>query len=259
MLSNLRELYKYRALIWALTARHLSMRYRGSVLGFLWSFLNPLCLMLVYMLVFRYYIRFDQVNNYTIFLFSGLLPWLWFTSGVQEGVSAITSGGHLITRSMFPAQVLPTVAVITSMIHFVLTLPLLFIFMYGMGIEFRATLFFLPLLVALQFVFVHGLALALGAMNVHFRDTQHVVANLLSFLFFLCPIIYPASAVPAKLKFTLDLNPLALLTQFYHALILDGSLPPLLPFVYFLAWALIAVLVGNIIYGYYRESFAELL
>jgi len=259
MFENFKELYKYRTLIWALTLRHLAMRYRGSVLGFLWSFLNPLCLMLVYMLVFKYYIRFNQVDNYTIFLFCGLLPWIWFSSGLSEGVSSIVSSGHLITKSMFPAHVLPTVSALTSAIHFLLSLPLLFVFMFFGGMAFKLTLLLLPLVILLQFILIHGLSLALGALNVHFRDTQHIIGNLLTFLFFLCPIVYPATSVPERYKFTMELNPLALFTQFYHSLILDGVFPPINLFVYLTSIVLICGLVGHLIYNYYRESFAELL
>jgi len=128
MFHNIKELYRYRSLVWALVVRHLATRYRGSVLGFMWSFLNPLCLMLIYSLVFKYYIRFSGVENYTIFLFCGLLPWLWFSSSLSESTSSIVSSGHLITKSMFPAHILPTVSVITNLINFILSLPLLFIF-----------------------------------------------------------------------------------------------------------------------------------
>ncbi|RMG39453.1 MAG: ABC transporter permease, partial [Candidatus Dadabacteria bacterium] len=196
MIENFRELYKYRTLIYALVSRHLSMRYRGSLLGFLWSFLNPLLLMLVYSLVFKYYIRFDQVDNYSIFMFCGLLPWIWLSSGLVEGTNAIVSSGHLITKSMFPAQILPVVAVLTSLVHFLLSLPLLLIFMFVFGVSIKWTLLLLPLVIALQTFLLIGSSLLLGSLNVYYRDIQHILNNLLTFLFFLCPIIYPASVVP---------------------------------------------------------------
>ena len=259
MFNDLKDVYRYRALVWALVKRHLALRYRGSVFGFLWSFLNPLCLMLIYMLVFKYYIRFDQVDNYTIFLFCGLLPWLWFSSGVIEGTSAIVSSGHLITKSMFPPQILPTVAALTSMIHFLFSLPLLFIFIIFAGLPIQTTLVFLPFVVLIQLLFVYGLGLLLGSLNVQFRDVQHVVANLLTFLFFLCPILYPVSVVPEKLQFTLEWNPLAVLTTMYHSVILDGVLPAWSSVAYVFGWTAIVVLLGHVVFERYRESFAELL
>ena len=259
MYRNIKELYRYRALLWALVVRHLSTRYRGSVLGFLWSFLNPLCLMLVYLLVFKYYIRFDQVQNYTVFMFCGLLPWIWFTSGISEGTSSISTSGHLITKSMFPAHILPAVSVVTSMINFLLSLPILFVLMFFTGQGLHWTVLLLPLAVAAQFLFMLGLAMALSALNVLFRDVQHIIGNLLTFLFFLCPIIYPASAVPEKFRWTIDLNPLASLTEVYHGLIIDGALPTGASVTYIGICAGLILMLGNMIYNRYRETFAELL
>lgn len=259
MFRNLRELYRYRGLVWALVLRHLATRYRGSLLGFLWSFLNPLCLMLVYVLVFRFYIRFDQVEHYTVFVFCGLLPWLWLTSSLQEGTSSIVASGHLITKSMFPAHILPAVSVITNLINFLLSIPILLVFMWALGVKFYSTLLLVPVLVIVQCVFLYGATLALGALNVHFRDVQHIVGNLLTFLFFLCPIIYPVETVPERFRFTLDYNPLALITSFYHKLVLDGALPGSGEFLYVLAASIIMLLAGLGIFNRYRESFAEVL
>ena len=258
MIENVKALFRYRSLIAALVVRHLSMRYRGSVLGFLWSFLNPLCLMLVYTLVFKYYIRFEM-ENYAVFLFCGLLPWLWVTSGLIEGSTSIVSSGHLITKSMFPAHILPTVAVLTTMINFLLSLPLLFIFMAVAGMPLHATLLLLPVLVFLQMLMLLGLSYIFSALNVHYRDVQHIVGNLLTFVFFLCPILYSVEHVPARFRFTLDLNPLAAVTRSYHALILDGTLPPLFTVVWLVLFVLLSFLAGNLVFDRYRESFAELL
>lgn len=254
----LKELSRYRSLIAALVSRHLAVRYRGSVLGYLWSFLNPLCLMLVYLLVFKYYIRFEH-DNYTIFLFVGLLPWLWVQSALSEGATSITSGGHLITKSMFPAHVLPAVTVITSMVHFALTLPLLFIFMYFSGVPFHPTLLLLPFLIAVQFALLHGLALFLGSLNVYYRDIQHLLGNLLTFLFFLCPILYPADVIPEKFQMLLYVNPFAVMTVAYHNLILDGVLPSVQNLAYIVSFSAVSVGIGYATYTRFHERFAEAL
>lgn len=259
IIDDFKELYKYRALLSALVGRHLAVRYRGSLLGFCWSLLNPLCLMLVYTVVFRFYIRYTEVDNYTIFLFCGLLPWLWVSSGIAEGTTSIVSSGHLITKSMFPAHILPAVSVLTTMVNFLLSLPLLFIFMLGLGVDLQFSMLFLPVLVLLQGFFLLGITLALSALNVHFRDVQHIVGNVLTFLFFLCPIIYPASAVPEAFQVTLQANPLALFTVAYQQVILDGVLPSLYALGYLCAFVALSLLIGAAVFNFYRESFAELL
>src|SRR5687768_6853895 len=106
MLRNLRELHQYRALLWSLTTRELNARYRGSVLGFLWTFLNPTLHMLVYSVVSRFVLRQD-IPDYLFFLFVGLLPWMCFSSSITMGTSAISDRRDLLTKVRFPAQVLP--------------------------------------------------------------------------------------------------------------------------------------------------------
>ena len=259
MLSIIRELERYKALLFALVTRHLHMRYRGSVLGFLWSFLNPLMLMLVYVLVFRFYIRFEDVSEYTFYLFVGLLPWLWTTSALSEGAASIVSSGHLVTKSMFPAHILPLVAVVTTATHFLLTLPILFGYMAIQGLPFHLTLLLLPAVIGMHFVLLYGMVLALGSLNVQFRDVQHVLANVLTLLFFLCPILYPVDRVPAEFRATIDLNPFALLTLCYHAVVIEGVLPAWQAVATVLAFALAALLVGERVYDRRRERFAEML
>jgi lipopolysaccharide transport system permease protein len=259
VLENLRELFRFRALVHALVVRHLSMRYRGSVLGFFWSLLNPLCLMAVYTIVFRYYIRFNEVENYTIFLFCGLLPWIWSSSALVEGASSIVSSGHLITKSMFPAHILPAVSTLTTMVNFLLSIPILLLFMIGAGAEFHWTLLAVPVLVLLHLMMLQGLGLALGSLNVMYRDVQHLVANVITLLFFLCPIVYPATIIPEKFRVSVLLNPFALLTVSYQDLILAGKLPSTDHLIVLVSFALSAWIFGNLVFNRNRETFSELL
>jgi lipopolysaccharide transport system permease protein len=258
-LRNFSETYRYRALLLALTRRYLSMRYRGSALGFLWSLLNPLCLMGVYTLVFRYYIRFSEESNYAIVLFCGLLPWMWVTSALSEAASSIVTSGHLVTKSAFPAHILPTVAVSTNMIHFLFALPVLILFLVVAGLPIRASWASVPLLIGLNFFFLHGIAVGLSALNVFFRDVQHVVGNVLSLLFFLCPIVYPLSAIPLEHHFTFKLNPFSSFIIGYQNAIMEGVFASWGQLFYLLCWGVLTNLLGNYIYNHYSENFAEML
>ncbi len=259
MLQHFQELHKYRALVWALVERHLYARYRGSALGMLWSFLNPLCLMAVYTLVFQYYIRFTEVENYTIFLFCGLLPWIWVTSALIEGSVAISGGGSLITKSLFPAHLLPAVTVFTSAIHYLLSLPLMFLFMLVAGVQIPTTIVIAPFIIFLQFSFLYGVVLFLSALNVQFRDVQHLVGNFLTLLFFLCPILYPREMVPESFQFTLIVNPFAAFTTVYQDVLLTGVIPGALEVSALLAWTALSLVLGVATYRFYSESFAEVL
>lgn len=259
MIRNLKEFWRFRALVWALVGRHLRSRYRGSVLGFFWSFLNPLCLMAVYSLVFKFYIRFDAVENYSLFMFAGLLPWIWFSSGLIEATASISSGGSLITKAMFPAHLLPLVSVCTNLANFLFALPLILIFMLVVGVPWGVSLLALPLVILVQLVFIQGLALALSAINVHFRDTQHVLGNLMTLWFFLCPIIYPVTNVPERFRFTLLLNPVASFTVMYQQIFLEGRFPDFSKLGILALVSLLVFILGNKVFNHYREGFAELI
>ena len=259
MISVGRESWRFRALIEALVRRHVATRYRGSLLGFLWSFLNPLCLMAVYTLVFHYFMRFNGGENYHLMVFAGLLPWIWTSSALSEGTASLVGSGHLITKSMFPAHILPFVSVLSTMIHFLLALPMLAIFMLCAGVPIPGTWLVLPLVVIVHACILHGIVLALSALNVFYRDVQHLVGNVLTFLFFLCPVVYPESAVPERFRFLLDVNPFALLTVCYQRILIEGQLPTVQSCLILSLTALVALGVGVGIHDRYRERFAEAL
>jgi lipopolysaccharide transport system permease protein len=253
------ELWRSRTLIDALVRRHIATRYRGSVLGFLWSFLNPLCLMAVYTLVFSHYMRVAGGPNYHLMVFAGLLPWIWSTSALHEGTSSLVSSGHLITKSMFPAHVLPFVSVAASMIHFVLALPILIVFMYGAGVSVTSTWLLVPLIIAVHAVLLLGAVLGLSALNVFYRDVGHLLGNVLTFVFFLCPVVYPRTNIPERARFWIELNPLALVTEFYQMVLVEGVLPPVGQSIYFIVSAFVVLALGMWIHQRNREHFAEVL
>lgn len=255
----LSELWRARTLVDALVRRHIATRYRGSLFGFLWSFLNPLCLMAVYTLVFSHYMRVDGGPHYHIMVFAGLLPWIWSTSALHEGTSSIVSSGHLITKSMFPAHVLPCVSVLASMIHFLLALPILVLFMYWSSVPVTASWLLLPCIVVFHGIFLLGVVLALSALNVFYRDVQHLLGNILTFVFFLCPVVYPRTNIPPRARFWIELNPLALVTEFYQMVLVEGVLPSLGDMAYFSFVAVVTLALGVVIHQHNREQFAEAL
>jgi ABC-type polysaccharide/polyol phosphate export permease len=264
--AHLAELYRFRSLIATLVLRELRARYRGSFLGFLWSFLNPLLLMAVYLLVFSVYMR-APMEKYAVFLFSGLLPWLWFSSSLGQAVAVIVGSGALVKRILFPAEILPLVSVLSNMLNMLLSLPLLFGFLLAFGISPRPVLAFLPLLVLLQLALTVGLALPLAALNVHLRDVEQILTNLLVLLFFLSPILYPVSTVPVTLRLgelvtvplrpLYFLNPVAGLVQSYQNVLFFGREPHWIHLGMVAACAAVALWGGYQIFDRLRDSLAE--
>jgi lipopolysaccharide transport system permease protein len=223
-MQSLRELLARREVLLVLVRRDLKARYRGSVLGFLWTLLNPLLLMAIYSLVFSVYVRVD-IPHYPVFVFAGLLPWLWFSSALVSGASSIVEGGGLIKRVAFPPQILPAVAVTAALANFVLALPLLVGFVIAAGLPVGRALLALPVLIAIQYVFTLALALALGLASVRFRDLQHLLANLLTLWFFVTPVLYPPAFVPEAFRPLLWLNPMARLMAAYQDAIYHARVP----------------------------------
>ena len=195
MLRNLSRLSRYRGLIYSLVARELKARYRGSVLGFFWSFFNPLFLLLIYSFVFSYVMpaaRDPRIEPYALFMFCGILPWTWFASSLSEASGVLISGGNLIKKVLFPAEILPIVTVLANMVHFFFGLVILagFLIWYQRPLNVSELALF-PITVAVQLIVTTAFALLLSSLTVHFRDIRDILSNLLTFWFFATPIIYP--------------------------------------------------------------------
>ncbi len=256
LIDHLRELLRHRALVSALTGRELKGRYRGSILGFFWTFLNPLLLLLVYALVFSVYFRV-KMDHYAVFMFTGLLPWIFFSSALMEGAGAITDSGSLVTKVLFPQQVLVVVKVLSNFVNYLLSLPILLAFLLadGMSLDYHL-LAFVPV-AAVHFLFTYALCLALATFTVFMRDTRHILGNLLTLWFFLTPILYPLTQIPERYRFLVNFNPAAVFTLAYHDLFFWGRWPH---------WGWLAALAGLslvllyaavAIFEHYKEYFAE--
>lgn len=258
---QLKELYRYRALIWNLVVRELKARYRGSMLGFFWSFLNPLLLTTVYTLVFSVYLRFGM-EDYVVHLMSGLLPWLWFSSSLLESSGSILAGGNLIKKILFPAEVLPLVVVLANGINFLLSLPILLLFVMafkalGFGVSIGISLISVPVVICIQLIFTVGLGFMVSALCVHYRDIQHVLGNLLTLWFFLTPIIYPITQVPERFRFMVNLNPVAPLIFAYQDIFYHGKFPSFSQLSIVAIMAIFTYTVGSTVFEKYRGTFAE--
>ena len=259
MIRNLRELYQYRALLWSLTLRELKARYRGSVLGFFWTFLNPTMLMLVYALVFSVYMK-NNIPNYTYFMFVGLLPWIWFSNSLSAGSSTISDRRDLLTKVRFPAQVLPATVVLTTLSNFLLSIPLMVILGAAFGVYPTVHAIVFPLIVAVQLVFTLALTYVISALNVFFRDLQHIVGNLITFWFFLTPVLYASTTIPERYReLVVWLNPMAILVTSYQAIFYDQTWPDPRPLSALLVFALTLFWVASEVFERRREEFAELI
>jgi len=267
MVARLNELITYRDLIVNLVIRDLKVRYKNSVLGFLWSLLNPLFMMLVFIVVFSIMLPNQRVANFPVFILCALLPWNFFATSVIGSTNSVVGNGHLITQVYFPREVLPLSSVLSNLVNFLLALIVLFamIFVFQVHLSFWALL--LPLVILIQVIFTVGVAFILSTLNVYYRDTQVIMEVVMLAWFFLTPIFYPIDILPQRqilFGFALDvhrlayiLNPMASLIASYRVILYSGA-PPAFDFLSrTFVTALAVALIGYGVFLRYSRFFAE--
>lgn len=261
MLANLKRLVGYRPLIQSLVARDLKARYRGSVLGFLWSFVNPLLLLSVYSFVFTVVMpsRVDGLEPYSLFMFCGLLPWTWFTSSLLESATVLVSGGNLIRKVLFPAEVLPIVTVLAAFVHFCLGMLIV-----AGGIAYYqihllpSELMWLPVIVLVQLLLTLALALLVSVITVHFRDMRDLLSNFITLWFFATPILYPFEKVPERMQPIMKLNPFTHLARAYQeVLFLPGPFTEAGHLLLLGAFSLALLLISLALFDRLRDTLPE--
>jgi ABC-type polysaccharide/polyol phosphate export permease len=266
-MERLRDLWRHRALIGVLVAREMKARYRGSVLGFFWSLLNPLLMLAVYALVFQLLLpnRSPSTSPYALFLFCGLLPWNWLSSSITDAASSLLTHGALLRKILFPAEVLPAVAVLSQGVHFLLALPVLLAALvagalgaFGPRVPLGLPLLQVPLLMLLEGALLFGTGLFLSALTVHFRDVRDILQTVLSVLFFATPILYTLKDLPAgRLTGLLAWNPLAPLFAAWQDALFYGRFSHPATWGAATAVSLVALAVGWTFFHRLRDSFAE--
>jgi homopolymeric O-antigen transport system permease protein len=255
--GRLRELLRYRDLIWNLVLRDLKARYKSSILGYLWSLVNPLLMMGVFTVLFRFLLK-SGIPNFPVFIIVGLLPWNYFATSVSGAVVSITGQSNLIKKVYFPREVLPISLVIANLINYVLALPAMFLIMIVLKAHFQWVMLFFPLIALIETIFVLGVALFLSCLNVFFRDTQVVMEVVLTAWFFLTPIFYRLSdLVPDHARLVRWLNPMASLVDFYRDIFYLGGMPGWDALVRTLVTALIVLLVGYLFFVRFSSRFGE--
>jgi lipopolysaccharide transport system permease protein len=252
------SLYDYRELIKNLVVSDLKVKYANSILGFAWSLLNPLLMMLVLYFVFSNF--FGSGGNFVLYILTGLLVWRFFSIGTTAALASVVGKPSLVTKIYIPREILPLSSTLSSLIssvlEFCVLVPLLFVF--GVGISPAILLF--PVLLALFFLIVYGMALILSSLFVYFRDLNNIWDVLMQVGFFACPIMYPLSQLsklPEQVKTLYMLNPVTLLIEMYRDIFLEGTIPDLWSFAIVLVFGVALVVVGNAVFKRLQRRFAE--
>ncbi|MBU1627100.1 ABC transporter permease [bacterium] len=257
MLHSLKELIKARELLLNLALKELKVRYKSAVLGFLWAILHPLLLMGIFALIFGVFMKL-KIPKYPAYLLTGLIPWFFFSSSLSIATNSIVDNYNLVKKVYFPRKVLPLSIIISNFINFLLSLLVLFIFLYlFFGISMTNRLFYLPLIVLLQLVFISGFCFITASLNVYYRDVKYIMEILLTLWFYATPIFYTLDMVPRWLIPLFYLNPMSSLITLYRQILVYGSGPDPIHLITTLIISLAILKIGITISDKYEYVFAD--
>jgi lipopolysaccharide transport system permease protein len=258
LIEYLAGFWQRRDLLWHMTVRHLRGQYKQSVLGYAWAFVNPLSQMLIMTFVFSTILRFKSEDvPYPLFLFVGLVPWIFFSGAVSSATDSVVGAAGLVTKVYFPREVLPTAAVFTKLVDLVFGLIILGGLMVYYGEPPELTSWWLPILFAIHTIFILGLSYPLAALNLFFHDVRFLVGVVMTLWFYLTPVLYPVDLVPERYQLVYDLNPNSLFINAYRRVLLHGESPGLEKVMLGLAIAVATFLIGYYLFKRMEPTFAD--
>lgn len=251
------EIYAYREMIFSLVRRDLNGRYKGSILGFFWTFLNPLLQLCVYTIVFSMILRSD-VEDYYLHLFVALVPWLFFSVSVSGGSSCIRSQQDMVKKIYFPREVLPISFVTSQFVNMLLSLVvvLVVVLFSGRGLNFVAILY-MPVIMVVEYVLCLGSALIISAATVYIRDLEYLSGIITMAWQFLTPIMYSIDIVPERFMSLFMLNPMTPVIIAYRDILYYGRAPKLETLIHAVVVGIGLLIVGFFVFGRLKRRFAE--
>ena len=251
-----KNLYQYRELLRTNVQKEIRGKYKGSFLGILWSFLNPLLMVVVYAIVFPYIMRVQQ-DHYLIFLITGVIPWNFFNMAIITGANCVWINGGIIKKVYFPREILLISVVAAGLINFLISCVIIvgFVLLGGLGLTIH--LLWLPIIALIQSILTLGILFALSAIDVYARDIEYLVQFFLQLLFYATPILYNASMFPETVRWVLYLNPMTHIIDAYKAIFYYGTMPNLNSLFYIFIVSLVILWIGYKLFKKLEKGFAE--
>ena len=257
IMNVFKELYNYRELLKTNIKKEIRGKYKGSWLGIIWTFLNPLLMLAVYSFVFPYILRVD-VDNYTIFMIVALIPWNFFTTAIQTGTGCVVANGNILKKVYFPREILPLSVTLSGLVNFFISCIVIILFCIFGGVgPLSWHVILVPIFAFIQFLFTSGLVFAFSAINIYIKDTEYIIQFFINLLFYATPILYEATLLPERIRWVLYLNPLTHLIETYRDLFMYHTLPSLTSVGYLIFITLIVLFIGYAIFKKLEKGFAE--
>lgn len=251
-----KELFSYREMLFSLVRKDLRSRYKASVLGFLWTFLNPLLQLVVYTAVFSTIMRVN-IDKYYLYMFLGIVPWLFLTTSLQCGATSIVSNSNLIKKVYFPRLIIPISVVSSAFINMLYTFIIVFLALIVSGVGFSIYILYLPVIMLLEYMFCLGLSFIFSALTVYFRDLEHIIGIVTMAWFYLNPIVYEINMVPEEYLGIFYLNPMTSIICAYRDVLYYQQLPQWNNLAGIWIWSILSILVGSVIFQILQKRFAE--
>ncbi len=251
-----KNLYNYRELLNTNIKKEIRGKYKGSFLGVLWSFVNPLLMVMVYAIVFPFILKSSE-PNYVVFLIIGIIPWTFFTTVINQGTTTVLINANLLKKVYFPREILPISVATSGLINFLISCVIILFFILFSGIGFSWYLVFLPLVFIIQYIISLGLIFILGAINIYIRDVEYIVNFIVMMLFYATPILYSPSLFPERFRWLFNLNPMAHIINGYRDIFYYQQMPQLTNLGILGIFSLIFLVVGYKIFKKLERGFAE--
>ena len=255
-MSIFKRIYQYRELLKTSIKKDIGGKYKNSFLGVIWSFINPLLQICVYAIVFPLIMR-NNIENYTVFMVCGLIPWTYFSSVINRSSFVMIENGNIIKKVYFPREILPISLATSETITFLISTIIIigFVLLTGVGISWL--IIFYPLLLLAQYILLIGISLIVSCITVYFRDLQHFIGVFLQLLFYGTPIVYSIETIPERFRWILNLNPMTHIIEGYRDIFYYQQMPNLNNVLIIIAVGILVTIIGYALFNKLQKRFAE--
>lgn len=251
-----KKIYCYRELLKNNVKKEIRGRYKQSILGVIWTFLNPLLQLAVYAFIFPLILKTTQ-PYYVIFVCVGLIPWTFFTATISQSTWAVIGNANIVKKVYFPREILPISIVTSNMVNFLISTIIIIVFCLAYGLGISKYIVFYPIVLLIQYLLQLGISFILSAITVYFRDLEHFVQIALMLMFYATPIVYSGDSIPSAFRFLIEYNPMAHVLNAYRDIFYNQTMPDIFHLFIVLVVALFVTIVGYFIFKKLQKGFAE--
>lgn len=253
----IKEIYAYREMIFSMVQKDLRGRYKGSFLGFLWTFINPLLQLLVYNLVFSIILR-SGVDKYYLFLFVALIPWIFFSSAITGGSTSVIAQKDLVKKIYFPNEVIPISYVTSCFVNMLLGFVVVIGVVIYSGVHISPlALLCLPVVMIVEYFLALGIAMITSAVTVYFRDLEHILTIIAMAWMYITPVVYDIEICPTEYRWIMHINPMTSVIIAFRDILYYGRVPEMMTLLEAVVLGVVFLLIGCLVFRKLKRRFAE--